>query len=336
MSNQPPIYLLDKYLKGECTPDEEALVEGWYNSFQHDADYFSIVSVEEKDELKSRIRNRIENNISPVRDINLGKRKSLTYLVYALSGIAAVLILCFILIRPAKYHASGIKQITVINNTKNIFEQVLSDGSHVWMMPGAKIKYAKTFAGNKREISLCGESFFEVTKNPAKPFIVYSGNLVTKVWGTSFRVRDSKQLSYADVTVLTGKVSVKLLHPDASANNSKVKPLTEVMIYPDQQVSYTKKQHIFKEQLKAQMQGLSIWKKESLSFDNKPVKDVIPVLNKAFNINISTADQKIDSYLLSADFNGLNFPQIMELIHKALNVNYEINGKSVLIKETNN
>jgi len=39
---------------------------------------------------------------------------------------------------------------------------------------------------------------------------------------------------------------------------------------------------------------------------------------------------------LSADFNGLNFPEIMEMIHKALNVNYEISGKAVIIKETNN
>ncbi|MFI5157372.1 MAG: FecR family protein [Sphingobacteriales bacterium] len=336
MSEQVPTYLVDKYLKGQCTPDEEALVEDWYNSFQNDADYLSFVSIEERNELKNRIRNRIENNITSVRDIKSKKRKALTYLVYALPGVAASLIVCFILMRPAKHHANGAKLITVTNNTKNIFEQVLSDGSHIWMMPGAKIKYAQVFTGNQRVITLSGESFFEVTKNPLKPFIVYSGNLITKVWGTSFRIRDSRELSYADVTVLTGKVSVKLLHPDISHNLSKVKNIDEVMIYPNQQVSFAKKQHLFKEQLKPQMQGLSIWKKESLSFDNMPVKDVIPVLNKAFNISISTADQKISNYLLSADFNGLNFPEIMELIHKALNVNYEINSKAVIIKETNN
>jgi len=336
MSKQLPTYLLDKYLKGQCTPDEEVSVENWYNSFQDDSDYLSFVSSDERNELKNRIHNRIANNITPVKGIKSGKRKAFTYLAYSLSGIAATLIVCFILIRPAKYQANGIKLITVTNNTKNIFEQVLSDGSCVWMMPGAKIKYPQTFTGNKREINLSGESFFEVTKNPAKPFIVYSGNLVTKVWGTSFRIRDSKELSYADVTVLTGKVSVKLLHTNTSPNHSDFKAINEVMIYPNQQVCYAKKQHIFKEQLKAQMQGLSTWKKESLSFDNMPVKDVIPVLNKAFNINISTADQKIDNYLLSADFNGLNFPEIMEMIHKALNVNYEISGKAVIIKETNN
>lgn len=335
MSKQLPTYLVDKYLKGQCTPEEEASLEEWYNSFQDDTDYLSFVSVEEKNELKNRIRNRIESNINSVKYIKPKKRNTLTYLACTISGVAATLIVGLILIRPGKIQAKSIKLITVTNNTKNIFEQVLSDGSHVWMMPGAKIKYAQIFTGNKREITLSGESFFEVTKNPAKPFIVYSGNLVTKVWGTSFRVRDSGELPYADVTVLTGKVSVKLLHPDALHNYSATPSLKEVMIYPNQQVSYAKKQHLFKEQLKPQMEGLSIWKKENLSFDNKPVKDVIPVLNKAFDINISTAGQKIDSYLLSADFNGLNFPEIMEMIHKALNVNYEISGKDVIIKETN-
>ena len=333
MSQKLPDYLLDKYLKGQCTPDEEASVESWYNSFENDTDYLSFASLEERDDIKNRIRDRITHDIVQVIPINSGKKKTLFYLAYSLTGVAAAILICFLFIRPAVHQASGSKLLTISNNSKNIFEQVLSDGSHVWMMPGAQIKYPRTFTGNKREITLSGESFFEITKNHAKPFIVYSGNLITKVWGTSFRIRDSKQLSYADVTVLTGKVSVKLLHPYALNNHSGMPALSEVMIYPHQQVSYTKKQHLFKEQPKAEMHDLAIWKKESLSFDNKPIKDVIPVLNAVFDINISTDNPKIDSYLLSADFSGLNFPQIMEIMHKALNVNYEISGKVVIIKK---
>jgi len=337
MGKQLPDYLLAKFLKGRCTPDEESFVEDWYNSFQNSSNYLSVISQEERNELKNRIRTRIESNILTTKGNKFAKLNTFKYWAYSLSGIAAILIVYFILIRPVKLQQlNGIKQITKINNTRNIIKQVLSDGSRIWMMPGAKIKYAQAFTGNKREIMLSGESFFEVTKNPSKPFIVYSGNLITKVWGTSFRIRDAGNLSFADVTVLTGKVSVKLLHPGTPRNYFNSKSPDEVMIYPSEQVVYAKKQRIFKEELKPEMQDLSIWKKPSLSFDNEPVKDVIPVLNNTFNVHINTTNQKVNAYLLSADFNGLNFPEIMEMIHKALNIDYEINGKTITITEANN
>jgi len=337
MGKQLPDYLLAKFLKGQCTPDEEASVEHWYNSFQNSSDYLSVISKEERNELKNRIRTRIESDILKATGVRFAKLNTLKYWAYSLSGIAAILIVYFILVRPVKLQqVNGIKQITKINNTRNIIKQVLSDGSRIWMMPGAKIEYAQVFTGDKREITLSGESFFEVTKNPSKPFIVYSGNLITKVWGTSFRIRDAGNLSFADVTVLTGKVSVKLLHPGTRNNHFNFKTPDEVMIYPSEQVVYAKKQHLFKEQSKPEMEDLFMWKKPNLSFDNEPVKDVIPVLNNTFNVHIKTTNQKVNAYLLSADFDGLNFPEIMEMIHKALNIDYEINGKTITITEANN
>jgi len=335
MKKQVPAYILKKYLKGQCTPEEEVLVEEWYNSFEDETDYVSAISAVRKRRLKSSIRTRIEHSIGEHRV----KHLRLNYLVYTISGVAAMLLIAFLIFhKQVKPTRNDEQLVTITNTTKNISMQLLSDGSHVWMMPGAQLKYNRTFAGNTRQVSLSGESFFEVTKNPAKPFIITSGNLITKVWGTSFRVRDAKDLSYADVTVVTGKVSVKLIHPEllhkTSATTTNV--TDEVMIYPNQQVTYSKKEQAFNEKPKADMTALNIWKKPSLGFDSRPLKEVIPILNKAFNVNISTADEKVDGYLLNADFNGLNFPEIMEILHRALDVTYEIHGQNVLLKEDDN
>jgi transmembrane sensor len=335
MKKPIPDYLLKKYLKGQCTPEEEATVEEWYNSFEDETDHVSTISAVRKRRLKNRIRSRIEHNIGE----HHVKHLQLKHLVYTVSGIAAILLIAFLFFhKQVKSPRNDGQLVTINNTTKNISMQLLTDGSHVWMMPGAQLKYNRAFAGNTRQVSLSGEAFFEVTKNPAKPFIITSGNLITKVWGTSFRVRDAKDLSYADVTVLTGKVSVKLIHPNLLHKTSSATTTStdEVMIYPNQQVTYSKKEQLFNEQPKADMTALNIWKKTSLGFDNRPLKEVIPVLNKAFNVNITTADEKVDAYLLNADFNGLNFAEIMEILHKALDVTYEIHGQNVLLKEDNN
>jgi transmembrane sensor len=335
MKQSLPASLLSKYLSGQCTPHEEALIEEWYASFENDANYTDTISEQQKQQIKATIRQRIAVKQKAALPVKAqGRVRSL---VWAATGIAASLLVLFGVLRLEHPAVKNVivtnASITLTNITNTIAETTLSDGSHVWMMPGAVLKYHKYFSGNCRELNLSGEAFFEVTKNPARPFIIYSRNLITKVWGTSFRVRDSRYLKFADVTVMTGKVSVRLTHSEGFTKNPDARnPADEVMIYPLQQVTYLKKDQLFQKKPKADMEAMSIWKKPDISFNNEPLRDVIPVLNKTFNLNITASDNNINNLLLTADLTGLNFPQIMQMLHKALDIDYTINGPNVLLK----
>jgi ferric-dicitrate binding protein FerR (iron transport regulator) len=343
MKKQLPVSLFRKYLSGQCTPEEEALIEEWYASSENDEDYTTSMSGQQKLRLKDNIRQSISDKISTETNdpMVLNKRSKVRQLIWATTGIAASLLIIFAVIRhehtTVNTNVAVNEAISIFNKTNIISETTLSDGSHVWLMPGASLQYHKLFSANRREINLSGEAFFEVTKNPARPFIIYSRNLITKVWGTSFRVRDSKELAFADVTVMTGKVSVKLVHPGNFPKNSDAKSnANEVMIYPSQQVTYLKKDQSFVEKPKADMTAMLIWKKPDITFNNRPMREVIPVLNKTFNVNISASESNINSLLLTADLNGLNFPEIMQMLHKALGINYDINGQNIELKTDNN
>lgn len=343
MKKQLRVSLFRKYLSGQCTPEEEALIEEWYASSENEEDYTTSISGQQKQQLKDSIRRSISDKISAEvnEPVVISKRLNVRRLVWTTAGIAASLFILFavVLHKPTviKTEVAVNEAISIINKTNTISETTLSDGSHVWMMPGANLQYHKLFSANRREVHLSGEAFFEVTKNPARPFVIYSRNLITKVWGTSFRVRDSKELSFADVTVMTGKVSVKLVHPENFPKNSNAKSnANEVMIYPSQQVTYLKKEQSFVEKPKADMTAMLIWKKPDITFNNRPMREVIPVLNKTFNVNISASEDNINSLLLTADLNGLNFPEIMQMLHKALGINYDINGQNIVLKTDNN
>jgi ferric-dicitrate binding protein FerR (iron transport regulator) len=78
-------------------------------------------------------------------------------------------------------------------------------------------------------------------------------------------------------------------------------------------------------------EGLQLWKKANLSFDNTLVKDMIPLLDKAFGLNIRTADKSLREYFVTADLNELNFPEVMDVLKNTLNINYEIDGNNVLL-----
>src|SRR5690606_12857021 len=62
------------------------------------------------------------------------------------------------------------------------------------------------FAKDKRELTLQGEGFFQVTKDPARPFTVHTGNIATTALGTSFNVRHHKSDSISEISLVTGKV----------------------------------------------------------------------------------------------------------------------------------
>lgn len=59
----------------------------------------------------------------------------------------------------------------------------LPDSTLVYLNSGSVLKYPSIFTGNIREVSLNGEAYFEVAKDPEHKFIVSTPqNLKWKFW----------------------------------------------------------------------------------------------------------------------------------------------------------
>jgi ferric-dicitrate binding protein FerR (iron transport regulator) len=147
--------------------------------------------------------------------------------------------------------------------------------------------------------------------------------VVTRVLGTSFNVKAIEQAGVTEVSVVTGKVFV---YTPASKNQV----LKSVYLLPEQKVTYLKSKHQLVKHV-ANEPSLTIWKKNTLSFDNVSVFDVAQTLNKTFNSKIIITDKSINQYLLKADFTDVNLPTIIELLSKSLNLNYIIQGDEILV-----
>ena len=85
----------------------------------------------------------------------------------------------------------------------------LPDGSTVKVNAGSRLEIAEeVFNKEKREVWLSGEAFFEVAKNPEKPFIIHTGAMQTTVRGTSFNVKAYDELGENVVSVRDGRVEI--------------------------------------------------------------------------------------------------------------------------------
>jgi ferric-dicitrate binding protein FerR (iron transport regulator) len=321
--------LIKKYLKGNCNPEEIAAIHEWYNSFETEQDPADFITSQQQKELKFRLLTNIRRNVASLelKSTQTNKRKTVSRTLYLLSGVAAMLILTigiFFYVQK-KSSFSDLGDVHVVNMTKAIQKLVLSDGSIVWLNPKSKVIYPHNFTSTLRKVQMQGEAFFDVTPDPKRPFIIYSGNVITRVWGTSFRIRAYENIPF-ELSVLTGKVSVQL----------QTRKDSELILLPQQTATYLTASDLLKKGIEKKTSAMSIWHKETMTFDNEPIREVIKVLNAQFKVNISTADEKLLDYVLKADFNDQSLPSILEMLRKSLNVENEISDDGIILYTNNN
>jgi ferric-dicitrate binding protein FerR (iron transport regulator) len=134
----------------------------------------------------------------------MGKKKTFNpYLKYMAAASILFLVGLGFFFRPS---IAVEKQLSF--KTSDIPKSIdLSDGTRIYLAANSSFQYPEKFEGDERKVSLLkGNAFFEVAKDKKHPFIITSGEVQTKVVGTSFHIQLSK--SKCEVIVVTGKVNV--------------------------------------------------------------------------------------------------------------------------------
>jgi transmembrane sensor len=329
-----PVELLEKYLNGSCSEDEVALIKQWYRSFDNDYDHVSGLSEADEKAMEERIYNRITEKIEvDVAPAASGRAKYASLFKWsAAAAVAAFLIggiYFFNLNKNNSYQVAQtaqktVEEVDITNNSNQVYKAVLPDNSIIWLHPGSNIHYPKAFAANARIISMYGEAFFQITKNPKRPFIINGRSIITKVWGTSFLIRDKYRSKTADVSVVTGKVSVSIKKNEADNNFTANLEKNELLLYPNQKAIYLLDQHLLRAAKIIKEPALKQWVPASTSFDNRPLREIVPVLNATYGVNIKLGNERLGHYMLTADFDGFNLPEVLAALKKSINVNYEI------------
>ena len=105
-----------------------------------------------------------------------------------------------------------------------MYNVTLADGTRVMLNAGSRLKYPVEFIGERREVELSGEAFFDVTKSE-KPFEVNVSGSKIRVYGTRFNVKTTR-LNTLEAVLVEGNIGFQ------SPNRN------EIRITPGEQVSY--------------------------------------------------------------------------------------------------
>ena len=139
----------------------------------------------------------------------LSKASDNGYLYYKIYSIAASVLLLLAVGGMAFHMAGNKKEVAmyiVTSGIQNMQSVSLPDGTFVQLGPGSRLTYPADFTGETREIQLNGQAFFDVYRNPAKPFIVHTSNMQIEALGTAFEIFDYEIENKSETVLLNGSV----------------------------------------------------------------------------------------------------------------------------------
>lgn len=319
--------LAQKYLAGGASDEEKALLDQWYDTVEDgwvENVYTRKPESEEQvrqrifDNLKSRGFLKVEEPVSEISSAGVLKRWALR-----IAATAAVLALVFFGWQWGTDRYGAVENKVVNVPANKIMEITLSDGSKVWLNGGSVFKYPKAFDNRNRTVELIeGRGFFEVKHKNKHPFIVKTSSLNVVVLGTSFDVRAYKREGTTKVSVVTGKVGITL------KGAVKKEP---VMLLPKQQVVLTAvKNHLVK--APAPEIAVNAWCNSKLVFEQETLGNVFSVLEKKYNIKITTENKALVDEKISITLADHHLTEIMNVLSFTKHFKYQIADDNIIIK----
>jgi len=236
------------------------------------------------------------------------------------------------------YHGRGGKDVlkTFLAEHKNTAVQepdvmqvmTLPDGSTVRLEKGSHLYYTRD-AGSRREVFLTGEAFFDIRKDAARPFYVYTSRVITKVLGTSFRVRELNSEQKTIVAVTTGKVSV--YRKEDFLRGQRGNEQGGIVVTPNQEMVYDGDKDRLNKKLTEEPQEIAQASDTSFAFNATPIVQVFKKLQDVYGIQILYDEETAATCSLSASLSGGSFYEKLNVICKAINATYEVIDGDIVV-----
>lgn len=312
---------LHDFLSGKESKEGKKIFDTWYHSIPEN-DNTELHASEEtvRDEL-NKIKHK---NIVPPKQM---QRYLFPY--WRAAAVALLIISAGILFYSQRTLHNSLEQVE-ISFAEHIVPKgkrlnlSLSDGSQVWLNAETKFRYPEKFASGLREVYLEGEAFFEISKDPSRPFKIHSGKLTTTVLGTSFNIKSYGTDDVNEVAVITGKVSV--MQTDNYNRSS------ELMLQPGQKAVLTKSTGNLSKELFTDVSYYTSWRNGKLVFENTPIANVLSSLERYYDIEIDLESDALQSCRVTATFDPMPLEKAIYLLSYTLNAEFSRAGNVYSIK----
>lgn len=255
------------------------------------------------------------------------------------AGISILLVIGWLILRPksdtqisymdlveeAEYKDSLTEHI---NKSDSPLKVRLPDSSLVTLQKDSRLSYPAQFNSQQREVFLSGEAFFEVVKNPKKPFYVYANEVITKVLGTSFVIKAFDNDNKVFVNVHTGRVSVfkqnkiDLVDPETKG----------LILLPNQRVIINRGDLTISKGLVAEPRPtIPLEEYSRKHFDEVPVAQVLHELEKVYEVKIFYNEEELSDCIITTTLRNESLYDKLDLICQTIGATYKEVDAQIII-----
>lgn len=207
------------------------------------------------------------------------------------------------------------------------YKIVLADGSKVWLNAASSLRFPTAFTGEKREVKMQGEAYFEVAKNTAKPFIVSVEGITVKVLGTHFNVYAYSNENIIRTTLAEGAVSLSRRGEGQPAGQ------TEMRLKPGEQAQLDKQTGNISVK-KVNVNKMLAWKNNLFYFEDTNIKEIMGQVARWYDVEVVYATKQ----LKNKNFSGIisrykNIDELLKRMELTGTIHFKVEGKVITVMD---
>lgn len=201
------------------------------------------------------------------------------------------------------------------------------EGSVITLAPASILRYPTPFDSKKREVYLAGEAYFSITKDTARPFLVHSGPVTTKVTGTAFSVKSDTLGGEYAIKLVEGSVSLLQYHEGGEQLLSN--------LLPRQAFYYSKEKGNWHIEPMTDGEAAAI-AAGGFVFKNTPLREIARQLELYYSVSISFTSQAIQRLEFSNIFEKPTLSNILHVIEASGKVRITRRQDQIIISPKKN
>lgn len=236
----------------------------------------------------------------------------------------------------AKLNKQTIPEWEEIRNTGlNISKIHLPDSSSVKLYPNSSVRFAKIFKKDFRSIYLIGKAFFEVKKDPKRPFSVYAGGLKTTALGTAFTINTAERGKRTSVKLHHGKIVVRSVAVPSQPPIYIAKAGAGLVYDPAMKTALLVP---VSRPVKLAPEASIIYEEGAIIFKNTPLLSVMQVLKETYQVKINAENSIIGNttYTGKIDPQKETAEEVLKVICMINNLTLQSIGKQEFIIKKHN
>lgn len=211
---------------------------------------------------------------------------------------------------------------------------MLTDGTEVILNAGSKLEYTSLFGRQAREVSLEGEAYFKVTKNPKRPFIVNTSGLTVKAYGTEFNVKSYPEEKIIQATLIKGHIGVQKNIPGKNGNSKEffLRAMEQVIFHKAEKTqadsASTIKEKLFISRI-INPDLYTSWIHDKIQVKSEALKELVVKLERKYNVQITIEDKELENKKFTGILENETIEQVLQVLKLTAHINYKIEERKI-------